>query len=257
MSMSEAEHNKPDTSKPGLTSGFGIIEKIWEWSWALRFSSIVLFVDIALILRSGEGVLNWSTAGHEKLLGNLGLLAASVAVFGLFVAILLPVLEVFAQFIFRLFHKLVPSPIDEREYQRPHGCVLAHKVRNRALRDKDDFMMSEYRRHKAKKDSDQAFRNQVGRLTFGALLLAAIDIMLTVIGHAEPSLIYSAIQYTGDYGILMAGLVLIGGIGLLNAVWFKFPQLDWMYYPPLADEEAAKELESRRGVPGYLKRDKD
>ncbi|MBL5862106.1 hypothetical protein JBO49_15930 [Serratia fonticola] len=252
--MSEAEHNKPDTSQPGLTSGFGIIEKIWEWSWALRFSSIVLFVDIALILRSGEGMLNWSTAGHEKLLGNLGLLAASVAVFGLFVAILLPVLELLVQSICHFFSGLVPSSFNERDYQRPIGCVLAHKVRERALRDKDDFMMSEYRRHKAKKDSDQAFRNQVGRLTFGALLLAVIDIMLPVVGHAETSLISSAIQYTGDYGLMIAGLVVLGGIALLNAVWFKSPQLDWMYYPPLADEETAKELKSRGGVPGYLRR---
>lgn len=244
--MSEAEHSKPDASKPGLTSGFGIIEKIWEWSWALRFSSIVLFVDIALILRSGEGMLNWSTAGHEKLLGNLGLLAASVAVFGLFVAILLPVLEIFIQSICSFFSGLVPSSLNERDYQRPHDCVLAHKVRDRALRDKDDFMMSEYRRHKAKKDSDQAFRNQVGRLTFGALLLAVIDIMLPVVGHTETSLISSAIQYTGDYGLMIAGLVVLGGIALLNAVWFKSPQLDWMYYPPLADEETAKELGARR-----------
>lgn len=255
--MSEAEHNKPDASKPGLTSGFGIIEKIWEWSWALRFSSIVLFVDIALILRSGEGILNWSTAGHEKLLSNLGLLAASVAVFGLFVAILLPVLEIFVQSIFRLSRKLVPSSSDERDYQRPRDCVLAFKVRERALRDKDEFMMIEYRRHIVKKDSDQAFRNQVGRLTFGALFLAVIDIMLPVFGYAETSLISSAIQYTGDYGLMIAALVVLGGIGLLNSVWFKFPQLDWMNYPPLADEETAKELKSRGGVPGYLKSNKD
>ncbi|WP_368907763.1 hypothetical protein [Serratia marcescens] len=256
--MKEEENNKPEANKSSLTSGFGIIEKIWNWNWALRFSSIVLFVDIVLILRSGEGVLNWSVAGHEQLLSNLGFLAVSVAVFGLVVAILLPVLEeVVKAFYYNIYLKCFPQSQDEYNDPRPSGHVLADEVRECALREGNDFMLREYKEHQARIASDDAFRFQAGRLIFGTLLLALGDMMLSGFGYAQSSLISSSIQYLGKLGVVMAYLVLLGGFFLVFQVWFKTPHRNWMYYPPLADEEAAKEWEVLKGTSGYFKRSEE
>jgi hypothetical protein len=54
--MAKDEASQSDT-KTSLGNGLSLIEKTWEWSWVMRVTTIVLFVDIALILKSGRGLL--------------------------------------------------------------------------------------------------------------------------------------------------------------------------------------------------------
>jgi len=46
-----------DTSKEGVTGladkGLGLLERAWSAHWALRLLCVVLFLDIAMILRAG------------------------------------------------------------------------------------------------------------------------------------------------------------------------------------------------------------
>jgi hypothetical protein len=45
--------------KASFPAGLGIMDKIWEWQWIIRFIYIVLFADLALLVYSGQGILTW------------------------------------------------------------------------------------------------------------------------------------------------------------------------------------------------------
>ncbi|MHA0945146.1 hypothetical protein [Enterobacter ludwigii] len=47
--------------KASFPAGLGIMDKIWEWQWIIRFIYIVLFADLALLVYSGHGLFRHLT----------------------------------------------------------------------------------------------------------------------------------------------------------------------------------------------------
>ena len=75
--------------KASFPAGLGIMDKIWEWQWIIRFIYIVLFADLALLVYSGQGILTWpvQTLNWTE---HLGFFCVALAALGLIATTLMP-----------------------------------------------------------------------------------------------------------------------------------------------------------------------
>lgn len=246
------EAQNSEGGKPGLGDGFGLIDKAWEWNWPLRVASIVMFLDLALILRGGHGLLAWSKA-DDGLLQNMGFLAVAVAVFGLLAAILVPLAATVSEQI--LSAMLGGVLADSRakngqRYERPRGCVLAPRLHELALRENSEFLLKLFEEHERKVTVGHKLRAQLGNLVFGVLCLAMLDLAIPLIGSTDTSLMTAAMHGLGSAGQGLAAMGALGCVVMLKYAWFPDMNLDWVYYPPLADEIDAKEQAAREHLYG-------
>lgn len=69
------EEKSKDSAKEGLPH-LSLMEKAWDAQWVMRFVCIVLFIDGALVLKGGSGLLQWSTS-TDKLWQDLGFLVVA------------------------------------------------------------------------------------------------------------------------------------------------------------------------------------
>jgi Pentapeptide repeats (8 copies) len=89
--------------------GLAILEKVSEWRWTLQLAQAVLFADLALLWWTGHGMLE--SASPDELLGNSGILAVHLLVFGVLVSIaLLSVGIFFAVLIWKVRVRVVRLP---------------------------------------------------------------------------------------------------------------------------------------------------
>ncbi|MGO1913939.1 MAG: hypothetical protein ACTIKU_06625 [Halomonas sp.] len=157
---------KDDADKAVGTSlaqrGLGLLEQAWASQWALRLACAVLFLDMAMMLRVGRGLWQWS-AGDMELLRDVGWLSLVVVAFSLSVAIVLPVvlfvLRPLAIYIWYGLVSLLPWLFrpDVRLYQRGIGYVPAQALRDAALREKDPFLFRLYEEYEQTKEAGREF----------------------------------------------------------------------------------------------------
>lgn len=234
-----------DSNNPSVTSAVGLIERIWEATWALRIISVVLFLDLASGLRSGHNLLEWS-ATSEPLWQSLGFLAVALAIFGLFAAILIPTLTNVLRQLLELLASILPkwlSPSDEARYRRPSGCVWPSVLHEQALREGSDFMLARYYDHVLQNKQILRSMEQIGDLTFGTVLLAVLDGLSPKIGWATTSLIHLGMEWMGVWGAFIAVLLFFGALTIVRQAWFLECDKVWVYFPPLADKlDAAERL---------------
>lgn len=248
-----------DTDKTVGTSlaqrGVGLLERAWSSQWALRLVCAVLFLDMAMMLRVGRGLWQWSP-GDMELLHDVGWLSLVFVAFTFSVAIVIPVvLPVLRQIGVHIWYLLATrlpwlfGP-DLRPYQRGPGYVPTRELRDRALLEKDDFLFRLYKEHVQAREAERASREQAGELTAAAILTALIDWVIAQripdgIGMIDA--IYGAL---GSSAPLVTMAVLFCAALIVKWAWFTDTKPDCIYYPPLDRELRDKESNPpwRRGT---------
>lgn len=91
------EDQKPLTMASRPQKSLEWLDRAWSANWALRLVCVVLFLDMAMMLRTDRGLWQWSP-GDMTLLSDVGWMAFVIVIFSLAVAIVIPaVLIVFRQ----------------------------------------------------------------------------------------------------------------------------------------------------------------
>ncbi len=238
-----AEAPLPSTQSkvsPGL--GLGALEKAWDLHWGMRFVCMVLFFDIALLLRSKTSLIEWS-ADSDTLLANLGFLAVAVASFALVVSFVLPLIAVVIRWLGFSVPMALPRIFQgtREQHHRPLGWVPAKALHHLALEEKDPFLMGIYQQSTRQREEYDQMIHNVAQLVLGCLLLALADWALSHYGFADTSLIHSAVMGLGKLDSVVVPIVLIAGCALLKWAWFTDHPPHWIEYPPLDRVLRAKE----------------
>lgn len=235
------EHTQKN-QEPSPPVSIGLIEKAWEWKWAVRLAYLVLFLDIALLLRKLPGVLDMSIS-LERVWANFGYLLTAACSFGLIVSFGIPALAFALRQIFSLIGAALPYGFFEvrpQRYQRPDGYVSLYQLREHAARQNSDFLMRLYEKRSSEIEEAREQREQIGMLFFGMTLLCLLDWSLGR-NSSNGSLVQIFMSYTDDKIGVVALVALVAVIGLLRWAWFPAWKTNWAYYPPLHDELVSKE----------------
>lgn len=137
------------------------------------------------------------------------------------------------------------APTD-RSNGRPLGYAPAGKVRDLALREKDDFLLRLYEAHEQKKEAGRLSQERVGELTAAALLAALADWLLAQWIPGGISLIGAIVEALAGWASLVTTVILLCAGFILKWAWFSPYSSDLIYYPPLDGELRDKEREERR-----------
>ncbi|MFG0410036.1 hypothetical protein [Pseudomonas sp. FYR_11] len=222
------------------------LERAWEVQWALRLACGVLFLDLAQLLWTGQGLMAWSKHS-DGLLQDLAFLAVTLAGFALVMSLVLPMLGAIVRWIGWEVITLLPSvQFSAEEHRgRPLGYVAERDLLELALRENNSFLLDWYHRHVTRRQEQDAFMQTLGDLVFGCLVLAMLDGALPLIGTGDDSLIASAMAALQDHVAPVVLAVLAGGLLLLKRVWFPSYTTHWIYYPPLDLELREKVRKAR------------
>ncbi|OAX67018.1 hypothetical protein A6R71_16730 [Xanthomonas translucens pv. arrhenatheri] len=207
------------------------MDKAWDFHWVLRFSCIVLFIDAALVLKGGKGLLYWS-AKTESLLQDLGFLLVATAAFGILVSFALPTLAYFVRLILWRFASVAAPDRGERSA----GDVPAERLRERALERESDFLLRLYEQSLKQRGRERADLENWGNLVFATVAIAIADGALPLIYADAGSLVHDALAPLGDWGWKLAGLLLLVACTFLRITWFAPERPHVVFYPPLDKE---------------------
>lgn len=242
---------KDDADKAGSTAavekGLGALERAWDAHWALRLICLVLFLDMAMMLRAGRGLWQWS-AGDKALLSDVGWVAVLVVAFSFAVAIVIPVVLIVLRQISVIVLSWLPGFLTasaEPAYQRPLGYAPARDFRNLALREKDNFLFRMYEAHEQKKQAERLARERAGELTAAALLAALADWLLVQWISGSVGLIGAIVEALAGWAPIVTAVTLLCAGFILKWAWFSDTPPDVIYYPPLDQELRDKEREAR------------
>lgn len=233
-----------------VEKGLGVLDRAWNAQWALRLICLVLFLDMAMMLRTGRGLWQWSD-GDMALLGDVGWIALTFVGFSFTVAIVLPVVLALIRQIGLFFWLRLPvlSGIpDDRPYQRQLGWVPVRAFRDLALRERDELLIRMYQAHQQDKQAERQLRESVGELTAAALLTALADWLVALWMPDSVSVVGAIIGALGDAASVIVLVTLLCASVMLKWAWFTDIPPDEIYYPPLDRELRDKE---RKAKPAY------
>ncbi|MCC4113900.1 hypothetical protein LLG90_00895 [Aromatoleum toluclasticum] len=236
------------TDTSAIEKGLGVLERAWDAQWALRLICVVLFFDMAMLLRIRRGLWQWSDGGKE-LLSDVGWLALTFVAFSFAAAIGIPVLLLklrqLSVIVMGWLPAFLTAPTDRFE-GRPLGYAPAGKVRDLALREKDDFLLRIYEAHEREKKTGRLSQERAGELTAAALLAALADWLLGQWIHGGISLIGVIVEALADWAAIVTAIILLCAGVILKWAWFSPYSPDLIYYPPLDRELRDKEGEERQ-----------
>ncbi|EMK3529643.1 hypothetical protein V8099_003861 [Pseudomonas aeruginosa] len=245
-----------DTDKAAVGSlgekGIGLLERAWNWAWALRLVCAVMFLDVAVILRTGHGLWQWSPA-DMALLKDVGWLALLIVTFTVAVALVVPVvLVLLRQLVGLISYKVMAfftvAGSDDRPYQRSPGYVPARALRDLALHEKDAFLLRLYENHLQARDAGLASIEQAGNLTAAAVLASLLDWGIAYGWMpGSVSLVQAIYAALGDWASIVTAVVLLCAGFIVKWAWFAPSTPDVIYYPPLDAVLRAKERERQTG----------
>ncbi|MCS4310921.1 hypothetical protein FBY10_11238 [Pseudomonas sp. SJZ103] len=230
--MAETSQSSGETKVAPL--GISALEKAWDFHWAMRFVSVVLFLDIALLIRTGTPLVEWTTSS-DALLADLGFLTVAAASFALVVSFVLPLLTEIVRGIGTRLRMAFPKLLGDA-YTPPSrgiGYVWANDLLDLALKENSDFLLSWYQRHVQLREQHRLMMNKVAHLVFGCLVLSVVDWAVPYFGFGTGSLIFSAMHVLGDTGLFLASMVVVAGGVMLASAWFAIESSLYIYYPPL------------------------
>lgn len=245
--MTRQDENQT-TGTSAVEKGLGVLERAWDAQWALRLICVVLFFDMAMLLRARRGLWQWADGGKE-LLNDVGWLAVAFVAFSFAAAIVIPILVLMLRQLSANVMGWLPTflvaPTD-RSDGRPLGYAPAGKVRDLALHEKDDFLLRMYEVHEQKKRAGRLSLERVGELTAAALLVALADWLLAQWKPGGISLIGVIVEALAGWASLAITVILLCAGFILKWAWFPPYSPDLIYYPPLDRELRDKEWEERR-----------
>lgn len=232
-----------------LDKGVGVLERTWDAHWALRFTCLVLFLDMAMMFRVRRGLWQWSEA-DRALLTDVGWIAVTVVAFSLAVAIVVPGVQAVARiatiFVPGWLHRFF-FPAAYRDYERGFGEVPASKFLDLALKEKDAFLYGIYVAHQMQRKLARQALEQAGQLTAATFLFASADWALPYWIPSSASLMGVLIKSLGDSAQVFILFALLGTWAIVSRAWFGVSPPNYIYYPLLDRELRDKEREDRLG----------
>jgi hypothetical protein len=231
MMDNNASSSLKGDSVPAALSYLG---KAWEAVWTLRVACFVLFTDIALAIHGDGGLLEWPTGG-DKILDHLGLLAVTLAAFGILVSLVVPILASITRSVMYTVAYGIhwPSWLHRRQDdERQFGCVRPRELRDIALKEQNPFLLSLYDNQELRECKYQEELRQLGLLVFSLLLLAAADGALLMRGITH-SLVATILALSAPNAWVPCVGVTIVSVWVLTWCWFPPMTGRWIYYPPL------------------------
>ncbi|WP_313053418.1 hypothetical protein [Pseudomonas lopnurensis] len=236
-----ANKELPDRNRTSLAGMLGVIEKAWELVWATRIICIALFLDSALLIYPGGGLLAWATGGEPAL--NLGWLAIAMTVFCLLAVYGFPAIIFLLKSVAIWLDGVLPGP--SQQNPRSRGRVPADELLDLALKEQSEFLLEWHERNRNARDSSMEQSLAFGDLLATMLLLGLADYAIGTWVSDQPSLM-SAFAGLGGMveSLLVVWLLFITCV--VNKIWTA----DWgnyIYYPPLA-QKLLEEERQRLGM---------
>ncbi|WP_045761951.1 hypothetical protein [Xanthomonas albilineans] len=231
--MASAED--PKESANDRLSHLSLMEKAWEGQMVMRFVCIVLFVDAALVLKGGSGLLQWSTS-TDKLWQDLGFLVVAAATFGLLVSFVLPALCHLVRWIgyhIRCIADRIFEFDSRDDFYEAYGFVSAHVFRDYALEKESELLLRMYDDAWLRWLMRRTELDQVGNLIFTTTFLAVADALLAFVHPEGRSLVHDALAPLGDKGVALGSLLLVVAGFILDETWGAPDPPIRVYYPPL------------------------
>ncbi len=226
-----------------VEKGLGVLDRAWDAQWALRLICLVLFLDMAMMLRTGRGLWQWSD-GDRALLGDVGWIALILVGFSFVVAIVIPVVLN----LLRLMSMIIlgwlpdfPAAPDNRPYQRRLGCAPAREFHDLALGEKDEFLYRLYQADQREKRAESQSRERAGGLTAAALLVALADWLVARRMPDGIGVVDAIVGALGDWAFIIVPVVLLCAGAIVKWAWFADTPPNEIYYPPLDRELREKE----------------
>jgi hypothetical protein len=239
LDQGERKLAKDDANKAGsaavIEKGLGVLERVWDAHWALRLACAILFLDMAMMLRVGRGLRQW-TVEDKALLSDVGWVAPLIVAFSFTVAIVIPlVLIVLRQVSALVLEWFLPflTKSSELRYRRPLGYVPAGEFYNFALCGKDDFLFRMYEAHERKKKTEQQARERAGELTAATLLAVLTNWLLAQWTPGSIGLIGAIADALADWASVVAVAALLYSGSVLKWAWFSDASPNLIYYPSL------------------------
>ncbi|MGO3130329.1 MAG: hypothetical protein ACTIJQ_00960 [Alcaligenes sp.] len=249
--MANNEPDRTNSSSTTLERGLGVLDRSWDAQWALRLICLVLFLDMAMIVRTNRGLWQWLPE-DKALLSDVGWIALTVVSFSTIVAIVMPVILTFLQQLmfalwdlaprFHLFTSSEPLP-----YRRNLGDAPTYTFHDLALSERDEFLYRLYTADRQRKETARRSRVRAGELTATAILAALADWLVAQQWPGSIGVINGLWPFLGDYALLVLAVVLLSSLFMLKWAWFPPYKPDEIYFPPLdrqlrEEERRKKEL---------------
>lgn len=241
------------------------VERLSDFTFALHVLPAFLALDIGLRIAYGTNVLatDWALLSKDSLGLGVCVIVAYVVAMSIGVpvarAVLEPVLrkalellkaleKAFFDFLFSLFGRtetFAEPPEGPRESRVSGSHVLLRVVRDRALRDKDSFWLTQVQQKEAKMESIERAEKSLAVLSFAAVALALVDAFLvpgqSILGFVAQQVnsVVSA-RFDGLGTLLMGGLVLAVAVPWIAEAFNDRPANAWIEHPALAAELMAE-----------------
>lgn len=213
----------------------GMMDKAWEFKWAMRFIQIILFLDLAMAVSSplGRGILGWNS-GEATVLNNLGFVLITTLAFTIYAALLTPTFSRFANDIFNLirlnnFFMLMAND----QSKPPSGYVWIWEVRKDAFENGDPFWIERYDQMHI--HAMRAFKDlrAIGDLLFGASFIAVVSFIAGTTYFDKHTLVSETIAYIPDWAAASISIPVVYfslyaitySWNALNPLWVEYPEL--------------------------------
>ncbi|WP_026641007.1 hypothetical protein [Bordetella petrii] len=238
----------PGPFKPALPSGLSLIERAQELKWTLQLAAAVLFADLVLAWRTGQGLARWSIQA-DQLLANSGFLLVAVLAFAVLMSIVIPLVAEFFRQLGWLVLTSVPWPGWMRttpDFRRPAGGVLPGELRDHAYRTGDRSLLEMVDAHWRRVKQEHADRLAAGQMVFAVLVLGIVNYFPGLLGVQADTLLRDVPAVFGEPGGLALCLALLLALAAIKLTWFTDHQHEWIDYPPLYHDLENKRRELRR-----------
>lgn len=226
----------------------GLIEKAWEWRWAMRLTYTVLFADITLLLSGQKNILQFSLS-VDYLSHHFGAFCVTICAFGLFVSLVLPALAFLLRQLISYALITIPLPsflFSEKHYGRPTNGVLLSELREEALQTQSEFLQKIYQREDGARTQSEQHREFVSMMIFGLLLLSLFDF------YMPDSVMGAALTACDRWSEILGPTLIIICIEILRSTWFAEWQVQWVHYPPLYREIRAKQIAEEEECKAFM-----
>lgn len=242
--MNNSTHAEPAKQAATHTGGaLSVIDKVWEFTWATRIICIGLCFDTALVRYPGGGLLEWAAGTPPT--PTLGWYVAALTIFCVLVVYAIPIVLVFWKVVARQINVYLPGPVDTHPGR---GMVPAYKLRDRALREQNQFLLDLYEQQQRLRTERIAKTNGLADLLAMLVVFMSVNLAVGRWFDEGPTLMYAFVAWAGGPGWLVVICALFFFAFQATSLWLtKWPNT--IYYPPLAEELEAlrrKELAELR-----------
>lgn len=180
----------------------------------------------------------------------------------LFLLVAIPLaLDVGTPFLGAIFIVLATAPIweeiiwffrdkekDRKKWRAPHGYVSASELQEYAYKNEKVYLLDRLDKHYAAKAA--AENNQLARLAAGFVVTIVINALIGYSGRA--TMVWRLFDWSSGLSESLQRWVQIAGVifgflifGLLKELFPSGLDPDWVYYPPLAEEDERKRQQER------------